>query len=478
MDIDPTRAGHPLPLSRRRFLQSTAMAVAGGVLFSCTGGKVIKSVSPSTSPTLTRDTRWPIKHVVYLMLENRSFNHSFGAFPGVNGTSVGNNAGREQPLIATPDWLPKDMPHDILAWIKDYDDGRNDGFWGGKDPEYAYSQFTPESIPGYWHLAKEYVLSDHFFASAPGPSYPNHFYFIAGQAGGVLDNPQNPMTYRTADGGTFKSWGCDAVGDNVYVLVKDEHGRVKKHATCFKFATMGEQLSHHQIDWRFYGPRPGVIGYMWNAYNAVHDVFHSDLWHRHASFDVDDVIGDIKRGELPAVSWVVPRFELSDHPPGSSAFSHNWVMDIVTALMRSPMWESTALFITWDEWGGFYDQVAPPKLAGERLGFRVPLLTVSPYAKRNYIDRTLGEFSSPLRFIADNWGLPHLTPRIAHTTNLAHNFDFHKPPRKPSIPTQRARTFGKNACDYPQAYPPWLPGVVVASEGARGTPNPVGCENP
>ena len=117
-------------------------------------------------------------------------------------------------------------------------------------------------------------ISDHFFASAAGPSYPNHFYFIAGQSGGAIDNPENIGSKPTADGGTFKSWGCDAIGDGVFVFTKDEHGNLAKHDTCFRFRTVGEQLSEIGVDWAYYAAVPGQPGYFWNAYNGIHDVFH------------------------------------------------------------------------------------------------------------------------------------------------------------------------------------------------------------
>ena len=184
---------HPLPVSRRRFLQRSAMAVAGGALFSCTGGRVIRSVAPS--PTTSIDTRWPIKQVIYVMMENRSFDNMFGRFPGVNGTTVGVKWGEEVPLIKCPDWLPGDLPHDRAAALNCLNGGKLDGFAGGAygDP-WSYSQFQEHQLPNYWHWAREYALSDNFYASALGPSYPNHYFFIAGQSGGVIDNPENIVT--------------------------------------------------------------------------------------------------------------------------------------------------------------------------------------------------------------------------------------------------------------------------------------------
>ena len=454
MDED-RRDHHPLPVSRRRFLERSAMAVAGGVLFACTGGKVVPHVV-DTTPSV--DTRWPIKRVVYLMLENRSFDNVFGRFPGVEGTTVGLLDGKEVPLTRCPDWLPGDLPHDHAAALNCLNGGKQDGFWTGTygDP-WAYTQFQGNEVPNYWHWAREYAVSDHFFSSANGPSYPNHFFFIAGTSGGAIDNPENIKTSTTADGKMFKSWGCDAVGDDVFVLTLDRRGLLAKHDSCFDFRTVGEQLTHGGIDWAFYSAAPGTPGYFWNAYNGVGQVFHTDMWHEHTR-DVATVIDDVKAGSLPPVTWVTPRFELSDHPPGSSAFTHNWASDVVEAIMKSDMWEHTVIFLTWDEWGGFYDHVPPVPVDHVGLGFRVPLLTISPYTVRGTIDDEVGEFSTPLRFIADNWGLPYLTDRIAKTHNFEHVFDFQSAPRKPAVTGVRVKTFGKFD-QFPDNYP-WPAGTV------------------
>jgi phospholipase C len=447
---------HPVPLSRRRFLQTSAMAVAGGVLFSCTGGTTIPSVD---DPTPAIDTNTPIKRVIYVMLENRSFNNLFGKFPGAKGTTVGVEYGVEKPLIPCPDWLPGDLPHDRAAYLNCVNDGKLDGFGTGiYGSTYAYTQFDEPQIPNYWMWAREYALSDHFFASAAGPSYGNHYYFIAGQSGGVIDNPENIETRVDGDK-IFKSWGCDAVGEDVYVFVKDDQGNLSKHDTCFTFKTVGEQLSEVGVDWAFYSASPGEVGYFWNAYNGIANVFHTDLWHEHVR-PVDRLVQDIEGGKLPPVTWVTPRFELSDHPPFSTGHSHNWVTDIVNAVMKSPEWDHTAIFLTWDEWGGFYDPVMPPELDPIGLGIRVPLLTISPYTRRGLIDDELGEFSTPLRFIADNWGLDYLTPRIANTHNFEHVFDFSKKPRAPVIGKKRAPAYGTPFKWPGDTYPGWVAGTT------------------
>jgi phospholipase C len=461
---------HPMPISRRRFLERSALAIAGGVLFSCTGGKRVPTVSES-SPATRIDTQWPIKQVIYLMLENRSFDNLFGKFPGVNGATVGVLNGREKPLIPCPDWLPGDLGHDHISAIVNLNEGKLDGFGIGAygDP-WAYSQFDAQQIPAYWHWASEYALSDNFFASAFGPSFPNHFFFVAGTSGGVFDNPENigtrpdPDTQGQPGGDLFKSWGCDAVGhgegdEGVFVFTMDEKGHVQKHDTCVSFPTVGEQLTSKGVDWSFYSPPPGVLGYMWNSFNGIGNVFHSDQWHEHCVHNIDDLVADIKADRLPAVTWAVPHFQLSDHPPASTSFTHNWVMDIVNAVMTGPMWQHTAIFLTWDEWGGFYDHVIPPKIDPVGLGYRVPLITISPFTPRGLLDSEVGEFSTPLRFIADNWGLAHISPRIENTHDMSHMFDFRSAPREPVLATKRAKTYG-NPYEFPKGYPGWPRGTI------------------
>jgi phospholipase C len=365
--------------------------------------------------------------------------------------------GKEVPLVRCPDWLPGDLPHDRAAYLNCINQGNMDGFNTGLYGSWGYSLMDEHQVPNYWKWAREYTLSDNFFASAAGPSYPNHYFFIAGTSGGSIDNPEN-IEMRVDGDKKYKSWGCDAIGNDTFVFVKDELGNMAKHDTCFNFPTVGQQLTQKGIDWAFYSAVPGQTGYFWNAYNGVSDVFHTDLWHQHMR-PVDNIVDDIKANRLPAVTWITPRFELSDHPPFSTGFSHNWVTDVVNAVMRSDAWEHTAIFLTWDEWGGFYDPVEPPALDDIGLGFRVPLLTISPYAKKGYIDRQQGEFSTPLRFISDNWGLPHLTHRIAKTHDMSALFDFKKPPRAPEPSSTKVDAFG-TPWVFPQDYPGWPPGTV------------------
>jgi len=159
---------------------------------------------------------------------------------------------------------------------------------------------------------------------------------------------------------------------------------------------------------------------------------------------------------LPSVTWATPRFELSDHPPQSTCSTQNWVADIVNALIESDAWEQTAVFLTWDEWGGLYDHVPPPDVDDLGLGFRVPMLVLSPFAKKGYVDDAEGEFSSPLKFIEDNWDLPYLSGRIERTHNFEHVFDFDRNPRRDTPPIAKTDDCYGSPFQYPgDAYPGW-----------------------
>ncbi len=424
-------------------------------MFSCTGGRIIPKVT-DTTPTI--DTQWPIKRVIYLMMENRSFDNIFGKYPGADGATVGLLAGKEVPLIRSPEWLPGDLPHDRAAHLNCLNEGKLDAFDGGiYGPVYAYSQYEPDQVRNYYAWANDYVLCDNFFASVGGPSYPNHFFFVAGQSGGAIDNPENIET-TVAEGKKFKSWGCDAIGDDVFVFVLDDKGNLTKHDSCFDIPTVPQQLSQIGVDWAYYAAVPGQAGYFWNALNGIGPIFHGDTFHEHTR-PVGQLIADIEANKLPPVTWVTPRFELSDHPPFSTCFAQNWVTDIVNAVMRSDAWMHTAIFLAWDEWGGFYDHVLPPEVDGLGLGIRVPALVISPYARRGLIDHEVGEFSSPLKFIEDNWDLPHLTPRIERTHNFEHVFDFGRNPRTDAEPLGHLKCHG-NAFDFPENYPGWVPGTT------------------
>jgi phospholipase C len=395
-------------------------------------------VDPATHVDADRfQTRWPIKHVVFIVKENRSFDHLFGRFPGADGVRVADDHGVIRPLTPANDQRQiADILHSYGAQIQSLDGGKMDGFnLSANADQYAFTQFRPNQAPNYFSYAHRFVLSDRFFASAIGPSFPNHLFSIAAQSGGTHDNPDRSVSELRLQlaAGLAKSWGCD-IGPSGTIPVYDSVGGVKNIPPCFDFETEGDLLSTHDIPWSDYAATNQQYGYLWSAYSAMRRYReHPKRWAAHIR-PVGNLISDIRNDLLPPVSWVTPRGEVSDHPGSDNSFCHgeNWTTQVLNAIETSPMWKDTAVFLTWDEWGGFYDHVRPPSVDSLGLGFRVPLLVISPYAKSGTVDHRLGEFSSVLRFIEDNWGLsPYMTHRDRRASNLSYDFDFGQEPLSP-----------------------------------------------
>lgn len=388
-----------------------------------------------TSPPLVDatafTTRWPIKHVVFIVKENRSFDNMYGAFPGANGAAFGSDLGEIRPLTPAVDRTRADFPHDYPTSIGSINDGKMDGFVTGHiSDEYAYTRYRPEDIPNYWHWAEEYVLADNFFASAQGPSFPNHLFTIAATSGGTVSNPGRDLELLEEQlaAGYAKNWGCDA-GDS-YITVIDPEGVEEVVPPCFDFLTVGDLLMEENIPWAYYAATNRQDGYIWSAYDAVRHIREDpEVWKAHL-FGVDGLVRDIEGGRLPPMTWVTPKFDLSDHPEKSMCAGENWTTEVINAIMRSPMWADTAIFLTWDDWGGFYDHVPPRQVDQVGFGIRVPLVVISPYAREGMVLHEEGEFSSVLRFVEDNWGLTQLTHRDEAASNLSDSFDFTQEPRE------------------------------------------------
>ena len=423
---------------------AAAVAACGVIAASCTAGPPPRApdrASPAQAVDADAfETRWPIKHVIFLIKENRSFDHLFGRFPGANGVTYGMDRGSRRPLTPVPD-DHQDIAHCWNCSLDAQAGGAMDGFSQGPAGDFAYTQFRAEDIPNLWTLAEEFVLSDNFFASAYGPSFPNHLFSIAATAGGAHDAPDRPAESEEAllADGYAKAWGCDAPEGST-VEVYDAEGDAIRVPPCFDFLTEGDLLRDADIPWAYYAATNRQYGYIWSAYSAI-ERYRNDpeRWAEHMR-PVEDLIDDIDRGLLPPVTWVTPRGELSDHVGGNSwCHGYNWTTEVINAVMASPMWRDTAIFLTWDDYGGFYDHVTPPAIDPDGFGFRVPLLTISPYARRGVVDHRLGEFSSVLRFIEDNWGLTQLTDRDRSAENLSYNFDFTQEPR-PAIGSLPPRT--------------------------------------
>jgi phospholipase C len=401
---------------------------------------------PEAFDAASLETTTPIKHVVFVIKENRTFDNMFGLFPGANGVSVGIDRGEPRALTPALDKIPEDIKHCYRCALQAWNEGAMDGFATISEAadEFAYTQFQPGDLPNYWRWAEEFVLGDNFFASAHGPSFPNHLYTIAAQSGGTHDNPTLPLDLlreRHRETGLFKAWGCDSIPE-ASIPVYDSEGVSKEVPPCFDFLTEADLLMEAGIPWGYYAATQEQNGYLWSAYDAVRHIREdAEVWQRHI-FPVDEFVVQARTGILPPVTWVTPRFELSDHPEYSMCHGENWTTEIVNAVMESPHWEDTAIFLTWDDYGGFYDHVPPQQVDDFGFGVRVPLLIISPYAKRGFVTSELGEFSSVLRFMEDNWGLTQLTHRDGSATPLLSAFDFDQEPRPPDVLRLRSDCLG------------------------------------
>ncbi len=370
-----------------------------------------------------------IKHIVFLVKENRTFDNYFGTYPGANGATSGKlSTGAVISLRHAPDMTPHDINHSYQTAVKAIDGGAMDKFdliAGGnvKGDLLAYTQYNEGDIPNYFTYARNFVLADEFFSSLEGPSFPNHLYTVGAQSGGAINNPNTPR------------WGCDAVATS-RVQVMDDDGDLGSVYPCFDFDTLADRLEDEGLSWKYYAPGQDKSGYIWSALDAIKHIRLTSLWTQHV-VPTEQFAKDAQNGELPAVSWLVMSAGLSEHPPASVCMGENWTVEQLNALMRGPEWGSTVVFLTWDDFGGFYDHVAPPVVDNFGFGPRVPFLIISPWVKRGHITHTTLEFSSVLKFIEERFDLDPLTERDEDANDLIDSFDFEHRPLDPLILSTR-----------------------------------------
>lgn len=372
----------------------------------------------------------PIQHVIIMMKENRSFDSMFGTFPGADGaTTYPDQNGVIRPLNHQPIALLQDIVHGHGAALDAYDHGKMDRFWdlGGaiqNGIDEADSQFYQSDIPNYWAYAQTFALADKFFSTVAGPSFPNHLFAIAGEDANIVSVTKPSKT----------TWGCDATaGTTVEAIAPD--GTISNIFPCFDFSTLADLLDNQHLSWKFYEPDSINLHY----YDAIKHIRYGQDWTTHM-FPYTQFASDAAAGNLPAVSWVILPWQYSDHAPHNVCKGENATVAQINALMRSPNWSTSALFLTWDDFGGFYDHVPPPPGPNPQIGFgfRVPTIIISPYARPGYVDHATYSFSSMLKFTEDTFGLSSLTAYDGQANDMFNAFDFSQAPLPPLILNQRA----------------------------------------
>jgi len=416
-------------------LRLVLLAFFGVVLTGCTNSSYSTSSSSggtTTAPPLTGPAQ--IQHVVIIFQENRSTDYLFHGFPGADTANSGvDQNGSVIPLQPLAMDYPSDLNHSHGSWWTEWDNGKMDGFSLAEPPSLAYTYAPQSQVQPYWTLAQQYTFGDRMFQSNTGPSYVAHQYLIAGQSGQASENPST------------LSWGCDAPAGTTVPIIGPNGTDLPGPFPCFDYMTLADLLDAQKISWRYYAPGPGQDEfYILSAYQAIRHIRYGSDWQNDVISPETSVLTDIQNGQLATVTWVIPSFNNSDHPTAPNN-GPDWVASVVNAVGNSAYWNSTAIFITWDDWGGFYDHVPPPQVDNMGLGFSVPLIVVSPFAKRGYVSHQVHESGSILHFIEEIFGLPSLQTRDAMSDDLMDCFDFTVSPHPYlAVPTNHSVAFFLN----------------------------------
>jgi phospholipase C len=421
-----------------------------------------------------------IEHIVIIMQENRSFDSYFGTFPGADGIpmqggvpavcALDPHSGRCVRPYHDPHDANGGGPHGRANAVADIDGGRMDGFMAQAErgqrgclniinPACTNSA-TPDvmgyhdarEIPNYWAYARNFVLQDHMFQSDASWSLPAHLFMVS-EWSAYCPIPGDPMGCKNAPQrpGYPPDFGSP------------------HPAPDYAWTDLTYLLHRAGVSWRYYvagGTQPDCANDAMTCKLAAQSARTPGIWNPLPYFDtvkqdgqlgniagVSNFYGAARKGTLPAVSWVVPNGALSEHPPALVSAGQAYVTGLINAVMSGPEWDSTAIFLSWDDWGGFYDHVAPPRVDRNGYGLRVPGLVISPYAKRGYIDHQTLSFDAYVKFIEDDFlggqrldprtdGRPDPRPDVRETNpqlgDLRSDFNFNQTPRPPLLLTAQS----------------------------------------
>ncbi len=456
-----TRWRHLLLILFSFVLSSTALVACGN------------TTTPATTTTNPANSIHKIQHVIVIMQENRSFDSYFGTYPGADGIPMNNGVPTVcvndpqsgqcvKPFHNTQD-LNHGGPHGSANASADINGGKMDGFIAqaekGKgscvdsnDPACSGSGRTDvmgyhdsHEIPNYWSYAKNFVLQDHMFEPDASWSLPAHLFMISawsascskqGDPSSCVSNIKGPVPLKQAN----KYTADYAWTDLTYVLHKANVGWAYYVAPGTEPDCADDAASCQAVKQK--AKTPGI----WNPLPNF-DTVHQDGQLANIQ-SMNNFCMAAKNGSLPAVSWITPNGKESEHPPALVSTGQSYVTGLVNAVMQGPDWNSTAIFLAWDDWGGFYDHVVPPKVDQNGYGLRVPGLVISPYARQGYIDHQTLSFDAYLKFIEDDFlngqrldpktdGRPDPRPTVRENVpilgDLSSDFDFSQTPRAPQV---------------------------------------------
>ena len=505
----PLGDGRPPQAEARRASRSPTRSPPAAPSSGARRSRRASATSRPTSPTVKIKIApltgiHKIRHVVIIMQENRSFDSYFGTFPGADGIPPGvcvpdpQNGGCVAPFHDPSD-LNYGGPHSLGNAVADIDNGLMDGFvaqaeqgmgCSSQDPNCSPCTETSHStsslpscvdvmgyhdareIPNYWTYAEDYVLQDHMFEPNDSWSLPAHLYMVS-EWSAFCTNPMDPSSCRG-----------DVQNPNPDSTLTANFSTPNNGQLLYAWTDITYLLHQQNVPWAYYvfqGTEPDCENDAAMTCSPVQQGPQTPgIWNPLPSFtDVtqDDQLGNIqsltnfftaaKNGTLPAVSWIDPNGTVSEHPPALVSAGQTYVTGLINAIMNSPDWDSTAIFLAWDDWGGFYDHVVPPVVDRNGFGLRVPGIVISPYAKQGYIDHQILSFDAYTKFIEDDFinsarldpatdGRPDPRPDVREDNpilgNIANDFDFNQtaPPTndpRPSTPHPARRQRPRDAAN-------------------------------
>ena len=408
------------------------LALSCGLSAGCGGGRAaLPTLQSNSALGLSTSGSGKIKHIVWIVQENRSFNDMFQGYPHATSAPSGKNSYghiiKLKPISLT---VMYDIDHGMTGMFAAcHGTGKlpgthctNEGFnleqeeGGPPSGQFVYVPHS-ESKP-YWDMAHEFVLADHMFASQLDESFVAHQYIVAAQAQSSVNVPYGP-------------WGCEGGKSDAVATITKERKYGKAQTPCFDYQTLGDELDAKKLSWRFYtSPYSQPLGGYWSGYQAVKHIFNGPDWKKDVITPQKRILQDIKNGHLASFTWVTPMCADSDHLACGGGYGPSWVASVVNAVGESKFWDSTVVFVQWDDWGGLYDPVPPPFKNYDSLGFRVGLIVMSAYAKKDYVSHVPYETASVLKYAEDLFGLPQLSDADARATSpAADSLDFSQSPR-------------------------------------------------
>lgn len=409
---------------------ATIEAASGSI-----SGSAIVSVTAAKSSQL-------IQHIIIIFQENRTPDNLFHGLPGADIANSGtNSSGQTIPLTAASLVTNYDVGHTHADFMAMYDGGKMDGADkegatcashapGCPPPNPQFQYVNPSEVQPYFQLAEQYTFADRMFQTNQGPSFPAHQFIISGTSADTATSnlfaAEDPSVPPNA-AATGENSGCNSPKGTLVSMIDPSGAESSRKYPCFEHPTLTDLLDKQGVDWRYYAPSAAGLS-IWVGPDAIKHIRDGGDWNK-VILKQTQVLTDIANDDLAQVSWVIPSGQASDHAETTDGSGPSWVASVVNALGKSPYWSNTAILITWDDWGGWYDHVPPPSIANSyEYGFRVPLIVVSPYAKHGYVSHVTHDFGSLLRFIEEVFQLPSLGYADARADDLSDCFDLTQTP--------------------------------------------------